>query len=76
MNHLINAISSNITYITILVIVVALILYFILKKLFKMVIYCVLLFGCFLAYVHYTGGDVKNVIEKSKNKSDQIIKKI
>ena len=76
MSHLIDTILSNSFYKTISIILILFLFFFMIKKLFKLVVYGVILFACFLAYVHFTGGNVKNAIEKSKIETENAFKKL
>jgi hypothetical protein len=57
---------------TIKIIIIAfiaiLIVFFILKKLFKLLLFVVLIFGAYLLYVKLTGGDTNKVIKDTKSK--------
>jgi Ca2+/Na+ antiporter len=66
MEQLINNILSNPTYIVISIVILILLILFLIKKAFKFVIYVIILYVGFLLYIHYTGGDVKEIIDKSK----------
>lgn len=75
MYDLINTILSSSFYTVVAIIFIVFLFFFLIKKVFKLVVYCVVLFACFLAYVHFTGGDVKSVIEKTKIKTENTLKK-
>ena len=45
-----------------------LIVFFILKRLFKLLLFVVLIFGAYLLYVKLTGGDTNKVIKDTKSK--------
>ena len=57
---------------TIKIIIIAfiaiLIVFFILKRLFKLLLFVVLFFGAYLLYVKLTGGDTNKVIKDTKSK--------
>jgi len=57
---------------TIKIIIIAfiaiLIVFFILKRLFKLLLFVVLIFGAYLLYVKLTGGDTNKVIKDTKSK--------
>jgi len=57
---------------TIKIIIIAfiaiLIVFFILKRLFKLLLFVVLIFGAYLLYVKLTGGDTNKVIKDTKGK--------
>lgn len=76
MTNLINTILSSSYYTTFAVILILFLLYFLIKKLFKLVIYGIIIFFGFLAYVHFTGDNVKNTIEKTKLKTENALKKL
>lgn len=42
--------------------------FFILKRLFKLLLFVVLIFGAYLLYVKLTGGDTNKVIKDTKSK--------
>lgn len=69
MNNLISTIFSNPVYLAIAGVVLLIVVILVIKKLFKVLIYVCLFFALFLAYVKYTGGDVKKTLEDVKNKS-------
>ena len=74
MEKLLNIILSNHLYIIIAGIAIVIIIFLLIKKLFKFFLYACMLFIAFLAYVHYTGGSVKDTIKDVKEKSKKIIK--
>ena len=57
---------------TIKIIIIAfiaiLIVFFIIKRLFKLLLFVVLIFGAYLLYVKLTGGDTNKVIKDTKSK--------
>ena len=74
MENLLNIILSNSVYMIIAGIALVIILFLLIKKLFKFLLYACILFIAFLAYVHYTGGSVKETIKNAKEKGEEIIK--
>lgn len=62
---------------TIKIIIIAfiaiLIVFFILKRLFKLLLFVVLIFGAYLLYVKLTGGDTNKVIKDTKSKVTKTI---
>ena len=74
MENLLNIILSNSLYMIIAGIALVIILFLLIKKLFKFLLYACILFIAFLAYVHYTGGSVKETIKNAKDKGEEIIK--
>jgi hypothetical protein len=74
MYNLIDAILSSPFYTVVAIVFIVFLFFFLIKKVFKLVVYCVVLFACFLAYVHFTGGNVKSVIEKTKIKTEKTFK--
>ena len=73
MNNLIDLILSSPLYQIIAAIIIIVLVYFLIKKLFKLVLVAVIIFTAFLAYVHYSGGDVKDVVKQAKDKSGELI---
>ena len=74
MQYLINTILSNPVYIAIAGIAIVIILFLLIKKLLKFLAYACILFIAFLAYVHLTGGSVKETITDVQNKGKDLIK--
>jgi len=74
MENLLNIILSNSVYMIIAGIALVIILFLLIKKLFKFLLYACILFIAFLAYVHYTGCSVKETIKNAKDKGEEIIK--
>ena len=74
MENLLNIILSNSHYMIIAGIALVIILFLLIKKLFKFLLYACIIFITFLAYVHYTGGSVKETIKNAKEKGVEIIK--
>ena len=62
---------------TIKIIIIAfiaiLIVFFIIKKLFKLLLFAVLIFGAYLLYIKFTGGDTNKVIKDTKSKVTKTI---
>ena len=73
MQNLINTILSNPVYIIISVIAIVIILFLLIKKLFNFLAYACILFIAFLAYVHFTGGSIKETIKDVQKKGKEII---
>jgi threonine/homoserine/homoserine lactone efflux protein len=73
MENLMSTILSNHVYMIIAGIAVVIIIFLLLKKLFKLVLWACAIFIVFLAYVHYTGGSVKEALIEAKDKGEQII---
>lgn len=72
MENLINTIFSNPVYIVIAGVIFAIILFLLIKKLFKFFIYACVIFIAFLVYVHFTSGSVKETIKDAKDKTEEI----
>ncbi len=73
MEKLLETILSNSTYLMIALSILAIILFLIIKKIFKLLIYAVVLFIIYLGYVYYTGGDVAEKVVKAKEKGEEVI---
>jgi len=73
LENLINTIFSNPVYIVITGVIFAIIIFLLIKKLFKLFIYACVIFIAFLVYVHFTGGSVKETIKDAKDKGAEII---
>ncbi len=73
MNNLWNTILSNPVYMVIAGLTFVIILFLLVKKLFKFVAYACIIFIVFLAYVHFTGGSVKESIKDVKEKGKKIM---
>jgi len=73
MTQVFETLLSNPLYLGIGVVVGLLLLFFILKKLFKLFLIGLFLFVLFLIYVYFTGGSVESTIEKTKTESQRII---
>ncbi len=74
MENLISTILSNSVYIIISGIAIVIILFLLIKKLFKFFIYVSIIFIAFLLYIKYTGGNLKETIKQVKDKGKKIIK--
>ena len=72
MENLINTIFSNPAYIVISGVIFAIIIFLLIKKLFKYFIYACVIFIAFLVYVHFTGGSIKETIKDAKDKTEEI----
>ncbi len=66
MPQLLDNIMSNPFYIAIAVVIVLVLLFSIMKRIIKLVIFIIILLIAFLAYVHFTGGNVKDSLKKAK----------
>ncbi|MDA0309915.1 MAG: hypothetical protein O3C46_04275 [Bacteroidetes bacterium] len=64
---------SNPIFIAIAVGIIALLIYFIIKKVLKLIFFALIALGVFLLYVHFTGGDVEKTLEKGKEKANEWI---
>ena len=73
MNNLIDLILSSPLYQIIAAIIIIVIVFFIIKKLFKLVLVAIIIFTAFVTYVHFTGGDVNEVVKQAKDKSGELI---
>ena len=74
MENLMSTILSSPVYMIIAGIALVIILFLLIKKLFKFFLYACIIFIAFLSYVHYTGGSVKETIKNAKEKGVEIIK--
>ena len=63
---------SSLTNIAIVVLILFLV-FFLFKKLFKLVLFVVLVFGCYLLYLFLTGGNPQRVIKDTKAKASTVI---
>jgi len=59
---------SNPIFIAIAVGIIALLIYFIIKKVLKLIFIAFIALGVFLLYVHFTGGDVEKTLEREKKR--------
>ena len=73
MENLISTILSNPIYLIITGLAIVIIIFLLIKKLFKILIYAFVLFIAFLIYIYLTGGSVNETIKDVKNKSREII---
>lgn len=64
---------SNPIFIAIAVGIIALLIYFIIKKVLKLIFFALIALGVFLLYVHFTGEDVEKTLEKGKEKANEWI---
>ncbi len=77
MNDIINIILSNRLFTLFTLCIIAVIIFFIIKKLIKLLIYAAIILVAFLSYVYYTGKSVDSVIkpvEKVIEKAKQVAK--
>jgi hypothetical protein len=73
MENLISTILSNQIYLIITGLAIVIIIFLLIKKLFKILIYAFVLFIAFLTYIYLTGGRVNETIKDVKNNSREII---
>jgi hypothetical protein len=73
MENLISTILSSPIYLIITGLAIVIIIFLIIKKLFKILIYAFVLFIAFLTYIYLTGGSVNETIKDVKNNSREII---
>ena len=73
MENLIRTILSNPIYLIITGLAIVIIIFLLIKKLFKILIYTFVLFIAFLIYIYLTGGSVNETIKDVKNKSREIM---
>ncbi|MFZ9700749.1 MAG: hypothetical protein ACO3AF_06695, partial [Flavobacteriales bacterium] len=64
---------SNPIFIAIAVGITALLIYFIIKKVLKLILFALIALVVFLLYAHFTGGDVEKTLEKGKEKANEWI---
>jgi cell division protein FtsW (lipid II flippase) len=74
MPQLLENLTSNPLYIAIAVVIVLILLYVVMKRIIKLVIFVFILLLAFLAYVHFTGGNVNDAIDKVKGKGEELVK--
>jgi len=74
MPQLLETLLSNPLYIAIAVIMVLVLFYSLFKRIIKLIIFVIILLIAFLAYVHYTGGDVQDTLKKVKDKGEKLVK--
>jgi energy-coupling factor transporter transmembrane protein EcfT len=73
MENLISTILSNPTYLIITGLAIVIIIFLLIKKLFKILIYAFVLFIAFLTYIYLTGGSVKETIKDIKEEGIEMI---
>ena len=71
MKELLDNILSNSTYSIIAGVLLLVLVIFLMKKLFKYGLFVIALIICFFAYVHFTGGDIEEIIEEG---TEELIK--
>lgn len=76
MEQIINTILSNNIYLFITILFIAVLVFMVLKKMLKLALYALIIFGAYLGYVYYTGGDVKLEIEKTIEKGTETIEDV
>ena len=64
---------SNPIFIAVAIGLLAFLVYFLIKKLIKLVLVVLIALGLFLAYVHFTGGDVKETLNGGKDKANGLL---
>ena len=64
MQDLIDKLISNPSHLTIGVVLVVVLLYAIIRRIIKLLIYLIIAIILFLAYVHFTGNNVTDKIER------------
>jgi|GEM_PF-745468 len=64
---------ANPIFIAIAVGLLAFLVYFLLKRLIKLVLIILIALVLFLAYVHFTGGDVRETLDQGKDKAGQLL---
>lgn len=69
----IDKLISNPIFIAVAVGIIALLIFFIIKKVLKLVLFALIALVVFLLYVHFTGGDVKKTLEKGTEKANEWI---
>ena len=79
-NNIISALYSDPIYLVIAIILSALILYSLIKKLVKLVLYLVAIFVIYLGYLYFTGqdlpSDMNDVLDKSIETIESVGEKI
>jgi hypothetical protein len=73
MENFMSIILSNTIYVIIAGFAIAIILFLLIKKLFKFFLLACILFIAFLAYINYTGGSVKETIKDVKAEGIEMI---
>jgi len=77
MSEFIDIILSNKIYLLILVCLTGAIVFLIIKKLLKLLVYAAIILLAFLAYIYYTGetvGSVLKPVEKALEKAGEAVK--
>jgi dipeptide/tripeptide permease len=64
---------SNPLFVAVAIGLFAFLIYFLIKKLIKLVLVILIALGLFLAYVHFTGGDVKETLTEGKDKASELL---
>jgi hypothetical protein len=72
MSEFFDLILSNRIYLFIAICIVGGIIFFIIKKMIKFIIYAIIILAAFLAYLHYSGDSVNPTIEPV----EQAVKKV
>lgn len=72
MPQFLETLFSNPVYIAIAVVIVVVLIYSVVKRIIKLIIFIIILLLAFLAYMHYTGGDVTDSLKKAKEKSEKL----
>ena len=73
MENFLSIILSNTLYIIIAGSAIVIILFLLIKKLFKFFLLACILFIVFLVYIKYTGGSVKETIKDVKEESIEMV---
>lgn len=73
MENFLSIILSNTLYIIIAGSAIVIILFLLIKKLFKFFLLACILFIVFLAYIKYTGGSVKETIKDVKEEGIEMV---
>ena len=77
MGDFINLVVSNTSYTLIVACVCIAIIFFVIKKMIKLIMYAFVLLIAFLAYLYYTGETVATTVEttqKAIEKGEQVVK--
>jgi ABC-type multidrug transport system fused ATPase/permease subunit len=74
MQSVINLILSNPLYIGITVVFLLILIFVLVKQLFKLMLYVILAFVLLVGVVYYFNIDVRETVDESKAKTEQIIK--
>jgi hypothetical protein len=74
MQSIINLILSNPLYIGITVVFILILIFVLVKQLFKLMLYVILAFALLVGVVYYFNIDVRETVDESKAKTEQIIK--